>query len=180
MQQQGRPASLLQRTEALSHPQPPTVNTCKHVGTACKAQVRTGRRRPGCFSIVQFSTGRGFSIATRRKQITLFKLMGPAECKAGGAAEKSGARRRQWRVEERSGWGGGRREKNNEAYVFFSFDPLVSLLNGLQVLKMQLHQSINLERVKACRRCGGRGASDEGGEREGATHEENNGTLGET
>lgn len=65
--------------------------------------------------------------------------------------------------------GGGGREKNNEPYVFFSFDPLVSLLNGLQVLKMQLHQSINLERVKVGRRCGGRGAGDGGGERE--THE---------
>lgn len=32
------------------------------------------------------------------------------------------------------------------AYMFLPFDPLVSLLNSLQVLKMQLHQSVNLER----------------------------------
>lgn len=36
--------------------------------------------------------------------------------------------------------------KRRDAYMFLSFDPLVSLLNSLQVLKMQLHQSINLER----------------------------------
>lgn len=34
------------------------------------------------------------------------------------------------------------------AYMFLSFDPLVSLLNSLQVLKMQLHQSVNLERER--------------------------------
>lgn len=46
--------------------------------------------------------------------------------------------------------------------MFFSFDPLVSLLNGLQVLKMQLHQPINLERVKAGRRRGrGSGGEEE-------------------
>lgn len=45
---------------------------------------------------------------------------------------------------EREGWRDGRKRRN--AYMFLSFDPLVSLLNSLQVLKMQLHQSINLER----------------------------------
>lgn len=30
--------------------------------------------------------------------------------------------------------------------MFLSFNPFVSLLNSLEVLKMQLHQSINLER----------------------------------
>lgn len=45
---------------------------------------------------------------------------------------------------EGTDWEGGR--KKSDAYMFLSFDPLVSLLNGLQVLKMQLHQSINLER----------------------------------
>lgn len=44
---------------------------------------------------------------------------------------------------EGTDWEGGR--KKSDAYMFLSFDPLVSLLNGLQVLKMQLHQSINLE-----------------------------------
>lgn len=32
--------------------------------------------------------------------------------------------------------------------MFLSFNPLVSLLNSLQVLKMQLHQSINLQRER--------------------------------
>lgn len=41
---------------------------------------------------------------------------------------------------------GRRGGKRRDAYMFLSFDPLVSLLNSLQVLKMQLHQSINLER----------------------------------
>lgn len=36
--------------------------------------------------------------------------------------------------------------KRRDAYMFLSFDPLVSLLNSLQVLKMQLHQPINLHR----------------------------------
>lgn len=34
--------------------------------------------------------------------------------------------------------------KRRAAYMFLSFDPLVCLLNSLQVLKMQLHQPINL------------------------------------
>lgn len=36
--------------------------------------------------------------------------------------------------------------REEDAYMFLSFYPLVSLLNSLQVLKMQLHQSIYLER----------------------------------
>lgn len=44
--------------------------------------------------------------------------------------------------------------------MFLSFDPLVSLLNSLQVLKMQLHQSINLERQ---RNRGRQGESEGGG-----------------
>lgn len=42
--------------------------------------------------------------------------------------------------------------------MFLPFDPLVSLLNSLQVLKMQLHQSVNLERE----RNGGRQRRSEG------------------
>lgn len=35
--------------------------------------------------------------------------------------------------------------KKWNTYVFFSFDSLVGLLNTFQVLKIQLHQAINLE-----------------------------------
>lgn len=37
-------------------------------------------------------------------------------------------------------------EKKRDSYMFLSFDPLVSSLNSFQILKMQLHQSINLHR----------------------------------
>lgn len=47
-------------------------------------------------------------------------------------------------IEGLGGWVEGR--KMRDAYMFLSFDPLVSLLHSLQVLKKQLHQSINLER----------------------------------
>ncbi len=33
-----------------------------------------------------------------------------------------------------------------ESYVLLSFDPLVCELNGFQVLKMQLHESVNLQK----------------------------------
>lgn len=42
----------------------------------------------------------------------------------------------------------GMEGKRRNAYMFLSFNPLVSLLDGIQVLKMQLHQSIDLERER--------------------------------